>query len=464
MTSTLSNPLINYQNSGIYTISLIAFDSSICPQSDTVQYPITVKKDSNYTLHNLACFNQQTQIGIPEDSFPNTSYLWSPGLGLSDSTIHNPNIQITQNETFQLIVNHICQDTVTVHVSVSQITAETDSLIITCSDIPLFLLQGNTNGTGNHFIWSSNTHFSDTLNPSVYDSSLTIYPNPSVQHFFFKVVNADGCIATDSVLIVVSDQTIQLSSDTFICQTDTISLRASNLFPLNAMDYYWSPTAFILGKPDSAYIQVTPRKTTTYSITAINDSGCVFTDSITVNVSTLNDSILHISALSDSVLLGFGTELMISPDLGYVYDWSPKETVENPNESTTLVYPNQTTTYTSQVTDPNNSNCSYKKEITVYAYEINCGEPDIFIPNAFSPNGDGQNDAFKITGDVIETMELEIYNRWGELVFETDQPIMGWDGTFNGTRVEPNVYVYQINITCIDQRRFSKKGNITVIR
>ena len=100
----------------------------------------------------------------------------------------------------------------------------------------------------------------------------------------------------------------------------------------------------------------------------------------------------------------------------------------------------------------------------VYTYEINCGEPDIFIPNAFSPNGDGENDTYLVTGKVVEELALKIYNRWGELVFETNDPLKGWDGTFNGKKVDPVVFVYQLDVRCIDQRAFTKKGNITVVR
>ncbi len=462
--STQSNPSTIYTQKGIYTITLIATDTSICPQSDTLSKTIRIKSDSNYTVNSIACFDQESEIGIPEDTTSGATYSWIPSTGLSDSTIHNPTVNLTSNATYLLVVNHVCTDSVTNIITVSYIEAETDSLLIICSDNPAVNLMGNSNGTGSEFIWSSQSNLSDTLNTSLTDSTASAFQSNTFQFYYFNVKNPDGCEVTDSIYSVISDQTIAVSADTFICQQDTVLVHAINEFPNNPMSFYWSPVSEIIGSFDTTHIWVAPIMDTWYYVTALNDSGCTFTDSVEVSVSILNDSVVMASSLEDSVLLGFSTTLSVIPNTGFNYSWTPADDFDTPNESSSLVTPTQTTTYTVNVTDPNNTTCSYSDRIRISSYEINCGEPDIFIPNAFSPNLDGENDEYLVTGKVIESIDLKIYNRWGELVFETTDPTLAWDGKFNARYVDPVVFMYHLNITCIDKREFHKKGNITVIR
>jgi gliding motility-associated-like protein len=91
-------------------------------------------------------------------------------------------------------------------------------------------------------------------------------------------------------------------------------------------------------------------------------------------------------------------------------------------------------------------------------------EPLIGIPTAFSPNGDGENDILYVRGAAIETMDLKIYNRWGQLVFETTSQEIGWDGTFNGQPQPVEAYGYVLHATFIDGSEKLLKGNITLLR
>ena len=90
------------------------------------------------------------------------------------------------------------------------------------------------------------------------------------------------------------------------------------------------------------------------------------------------------------------------------------------------------------------------------------------FPNVFSPNGDGNNDVFNVYVDpiyeeVVEVTHMEVYNRWGKLVYSShDQN--GWDGTFNGNYLNPDVYAYNIELTIKDCKDVQKRGNITIIK
>ena len=93
-----------------------------------------------------------------------------------------------------------------------------------------------------------------------------------------------------------------------------------------------------------------------------------------------------------------------------------------------------------------------------------CQEPYVFIPNAFTPNGDNLNDILFVEGNLIEEMYLAIYDRWGELVFESRSPDEGWDGTFRGKELPADSYGFLLEIRCIGGEEYFRKGNITLLR
>ncbi len=93
-----------------------------------------------------------------------------------------------------------------------------------------------------------------------------------------------------------------------------------------------------------------------------------------------------------------------------------------------------------------------------------CEEPYVFIPNAFTPNGDGKNDLFRVRGEVIEEVSLMVYGRWGEEVFFTKNPEEGWDGTYEGEELPSTVYGFYLTVRCIGGSTYRKRGNVTLIR
>ena len=92
------------------------------------------------------------------------------------------------------------------------------------------------------------------------------------------------------------------------------------------------------------------------------------------------------------------------------------------------------------------------------------GMPPVYIPNSFTPNGDGNNDLFLIYGEGIKTVNLKIFNRWGEMVFNSENQFLGWDGNYKGANQPVGVYVYEAQITFLDNRQTLRTGSITLIR
>jgi len=88
----------------------------------------------------------------------------------------------------------------------------------------------------------------------------------------------------------------------------------------------------------------------------------------------------------------------------------------------------------------------------------------IFIPNAFSPNGDGNNEKFQCFGSGVIFTDIKVFNRWGEKVFDTNNMFDGWDGTNKGEQCKPGVFTYTINVISADGKSNKYKGTITLIR
>jgi gliding motility-associated-like protein len=89
---------------------------------------------------------------------------------------------------------------------------------------------------------------------------------------------------------------------------------------------------------------------------------------------------------------------------------------------------------------------------------------DLFVPNAFSPNNDGVNDLETVLGNCIAKMQFLIFDRWGEKVFESDNPKDSWDGTYNGEPMNTAVFVYYLRATLTTGEEITQKGNISLVR
>lgn len=86
-----------------------------------------------------------------------------------------------------------------------------------------------------------------------------------------------------------------------------------------------------------------------------------------------------------------------------------------------------------------------------------------YIPNTFTPNGDGLNDTFGIAGEALNEFRMQIFNRWGQLVFESGNPNERWDGTFRGDKVSEGVYVYKVTASGAAGKKVTKEGNLNVV-
>ncbi|RME19101.1 MAG: gliding motility-associated C-terminal domain-containing protein, partial [Bacteroidetes bacterium] len=145
---------------------------------------------------------------------------------------------------------------------------------------------------------------------------------------------------------------------------------------------------------------------------------------------------------------------------GAQYSWTPSTGLSCNNCANPVITLENTTTYTVTTSTDPNFRCSDTKTLTV----IVDGEcPDIFVPTGFSPNGDNNNDLFKVYGPVND-FHIVIYNRWGEKVFESNDINEFWDGKYQGEWVPSGVYAFILTGKNVKGENIKKTGNITVIR
>ena len=88
----------------------------------------------------------------------------------------------------------------------------------------------------------------------------------------------------------------------------------------------------------------------------------------------------------------------------------------------------------------------------------------IYIPNAFTPNNDGENDKFYVYGNDLKVVHMMVYDRWGEMLFESSRQDNGWDGTYKGVAMNPGVYIYKVEAEYLNGKRTSQSGSITLMR
>jgi gliding motility-associated-like protein len=147
------------------------------------------------------------------------------------------------------------------------------------------------------------------------------------------------------------------------------------------------------------------------------------------------------------------------------YAWKPAESLSCGDCQDPEASPKNTTTYA--VVAFTDKGCSDSDRVTIY---VICEQSQVYIPNTFTPNGDGQNDRFYPRGRGIRTIKsFKIYDRWGEVIFDrsnidVNDQNQGWDGTFKGADLSPDVYVYTIDGICDTGEEFSWQGDISLIR
>lgn len=280
---------------------------------------------------------------------------------------------------------------------------------------------------------------------------------------FATATDQFGCTAESFVTFtpVSFDPQIEVT-ESLICQGEVSIINVVGLDPERTYNIRWDGDNSILTDLDGASITVEPDQSTTYNVTITDADGCSASLSAFVAVSNF-DADLEITASANNIVPGETVQLTSSLGPGFTYEWNPSAFLDDATVYNPIAFPStEMTTYSVTVTDENG--CTAEASIVITMNTAECDLENIFVPNMFTPNGDGVNDLFKVESNYIDDMEMIIYNRWGEEVFKSNAQDHCWDGTFNGTSLDPDVYGYYLRVTCINGSDYAKQGNVTIVK
>lgn len=310
--------------------------------------------------------------------------------------------------------------------------------------------------TGATFIWD----FGDGNTFTGINPPLHTYATVSNFTVKLKMILAGSCNSPDSAVKVINFANLYVNADPIPAITACANTAVD--FPIgssNATGYLWD---FGDGtQATTSPVSHTYTTAGTYNVRLIvsNPNTCNKVDTGYTTV-TINPS--PTAAFSFSPIVGepnqpfFFTNQSLNAN-SYLWDFGDSRTSTETNPSHEY---NRSGNYNVCLTATNNFNCSDKicktLQATVY--------PVVDVPSGFSPNNDGKNDILRIRGYGIERVNLQIFNRWGEKVFETNEMDKGWDGTYKGVLQEMDAFGYILTADFVDGTSTKKQGNITLVR
>ena len=297
------------------------------------------------------------------------------------------------------------------------------------------------------YLWIVNNNTGPAL-----DSFETSFNQAGIYPIQLIIDSPEGCkdtINKDIEVFPLPD--IVAIKDTGLCIGDSIELFASG-----GIDYQWNPIEF-LSTPKSARTLAFPDTSTLYSVNVTDSKGCKASVQVHVDVQQVPSP----SFLKDTNLI-IGERLQLNARAGFnlIYRWRPPDGLSCTNCSDPIAQPLNTTRYYVNISDP--LGCfSVQDSILIEVKEAY----SLDVPNGFSPNNDGVNDVIYAKGwGLKELIAFRIYNRFGEMVFESTDFNVGWDGKYKNELQNIETYVYTVEALTYGDEVISKKGNISLLR
>ena len=365
-------------------------------------------------------------------------------MSLSNANVPNPTATPTTTTTYILTAsNSGCeiQDSVTITVNSLPIITKSND-ITKCSNDTVKLMAAG----GVRYEWRPTQGLTATNIPEPFttiDTSIVYY---------IKVTSTNTCEALDSVVVKVTPKPVFsiTPASLSLCSGDSASLTATG-----GDAYKW-----ITGTSNNATptLKVSPLNTTLYKV-VITENNCNTSDTLTSQIYVKPLPQIHIFKSNDiNCILGRAT---LSASGGSKYRWSPETSLSNIFIGSPVATPTQTTNY--HVKAFSDFGCISEDSILVKV-DYSSNKNGYVVSNAFTPNDDGINDCFSVKNwGAVSVFEMSVYNRWGEKIFFTDNPLMCWNGIYKGEKQQAGTYVYQIKAVTICGSVY-RKGTVMLIR
>jgi gliding motility-associated-like protein len=424
------------------TYSVVVSDANNC----TAQNSATISQPSAIVVQPIATpvtcnGNSNGSIDITvAGGVPSFTFVWNNGAlteDISSVVAGNYSVTVTDANNCSLSVSNIS-------------VAEPTAISVTGNSVDVACVASNTNG-------AITTVVSGGTSPYQYSwSNTSSTPNlTSVASGTYQVTVNDsrGCTAVQSYSVgFAAPPTIASIPQNTSCpgvNNGAIDITANSGTP--SYQYIWNTGA--------ATEDITQLSQGNYTVTVTDARGCTVSAAFNLTY----DYILTVDA-GPSITIGLGTSTTLNATLNVsnnpTFEWVPGFGVSCTSCQTTDANPPRNTLYTVNVTDANG--CRATDTVGINVKDIT----NVFVPNVFTPNGDGNNDVVQIFGDLtaIHLMEFSVFNRWGEMVFKSYDHYFEWDGTYKGEPQNPGVFIYTMKVTFINGVTRDYKGSVTLVR
>jgi gliding motility-associated-like protein len=443
--SQVRNPSYTYGQAGSFSATLIVSTSKGCV--DTVVKSLTIIDKPAILLpfkDTLICRGDILSLRASG----NGNFSWTPSAGMTNPNSANPVVSPVTTTTYTVQLNDnscINTDTVRVRViSVVTLRAMNDTTICRTDAIQL---GGTTDGL--QFAWTPAATLSDpgVLNPIARPLSTTTYKLRAT---------VGSCSASDSITVkVVPYPVANAGLDKTICYSTSTPISAS----IVGSSFTWSP-ASSLNNPNTLSPVASPLASTSYVLSAYDTLGCPKPGRDTAEITVLPK--INAFAGRDTAIIA-GQPLQFNASGGVSYLWSPATGLNKNNINNPVgIYDGSFDSIRYVVTVGNENGCTATAEVGVRIFNT---KPSIFVPSGFTPNGDGKNDVIRpIPVGITRITYFRIYNRWGQLVFNSTSNQPGWNGKIAGKEQGAGTFVWIARAEDYSGKIVFAKGTVTLIR
>ena len=444
-TSAIQNPTHTFSTAGNYPVKLTVSNSKGCINTVTQTVAIKDQPDLTVTNDTLICSIDTLQLNATGAG----TVAWTPNYNINNQNSTSPLVSPDVPTKYYITLTDPfgCKATDSVFVDVKlfvTIDAGKDTGICAGDAVQL-----NPVSDALHYNWSPAAPLNDPLikNPIA---------TPAVTTKFYVIGNIGKCQSTDSVTVRVAPYPGAAGiPDTVLCFGNSIQLNASG-----GSSYIWSPS-FFLSNANIPNPVAKPDRSIRYVVTIRDTLGCPkpFFDTVLVQVQTITAD----AGPRDTSIVE-NQPLQLTATGGQFYLWTPSTGLDNPAIANPVATLSTNIDYV--VRTSNSAGCFATDTISVKVYKV---VPGIYVPNAFTPGGDGKNDVFRpIAIGIKQITRFKVFNRWGVMVYSSSKTAyeagIGWDGNYKGIPQTSAVYVWIVEGTDYLGKKITQKGTVALIR
>jgi gliding motility-associated-like protein len=468
-TSTITNPVQFYNSPGVYPVKLIVTSNGGC--KDSIVKTITVFDTTGSKVTYLPLDGcKPLLVNLATFSPGPMSYTWDFGDGVlinNNSTTINHVYNFFGNFVPKVIMKDPAGciipitglDTIRIKGATVKFGLDKklfcDSGLVTFSDSTIY------NDSLSFYHWNFGDGTSSALqNPTHY------YTTSGTYSVYLNVQTQNACVDTFryNFIKVVQSPLISVAGDSVICINDFMQhLGVFDRPDTSAVQWSWQfPNSNTSGIQIPVLQQYKTAGNFVVTTIATNSSGCKDTAIKNIRINPL-----PVVTMPSTITMQAGFPVTIPATYSSnvaTYNWIPPATLSCADCPQPTASPKFNTKYTVSFVDSNG--CKNTGEVQVI---VICKNVNVFVPNTFSPNGDGTNDVFYVRGKGLNRVKsIRIFNRWGEVVFEqtnfpVNDPLYGWNGKVKGNKAQPDVYVYQVEVFCDNSQIIHFEGNVALI-